>query len=81
MLDAKVTLCLEKKKKEKNSDRNPNKKPHVTWDLRCSGALRTFACLLVTNFSGQPVGPIFKGQVVQLVTDFSKQPIRTINAA
>jgi hypothetical protein len=34
--------------------------PLCTWDLRCSGVLCSVNRLLVTDVSGQPLGPIFK---------------------
>jgi len=38
-------------------------------DLRSSGILCNVDWLLVNDVSGQPVGPIFKGQAVQDETD------------
>jgi hypothetical protein len=35
------------------------------WDLRSSGMLRSIDWYLVTDVSGQPIGPIFRGQAVQ----------------
>jgi hypothetical protein len=35
------------------------------WDLHCSGILCSIDWRFVTDISGQPIGPIFKGQAVQ----------------
>ena len=37
----------------------------ASWNLRFSGMLRSIYLYYVTNVSGQPIGPIFKGQAVQ----------------
>ena len=37
-------------------------------DLRFSGMLRSVVWRLVSDISGQPIGPVFEGEAVQLVT-------------
>jgi hypothetical protein len=39
--------------------------PRCRWDLRSSGILRSDEFYFCTDVSGQPIGPVFKGQEVQ----------------
>jgi hypothetical protein len=43
---------------------------NVTWDLCSSGILRNVEWQFCSDVSGQPIGPIFKRQEVQVFLDF-----------
>jgi hypothetical protein len=59
------------------------------WNLRSSGILRSVDWYLFTNVSGQPIGPIFKGQVSHKISSWTdyltledgtdKWPVTSVN--
>ena len=50
-------------------------KVNYRWDLCLSGMLHSIDWKLVTEVSGQPIGPIFKGQVIQEMSETNSQSV------